>query len=107
MRNKVLAVLFSIPATPTDVFVVSAAVSTGKFCRSFTPPSASPASLSVTPSPIRSMPSAPFALNVLPSTAFPDPDQATTPCCVLNAIRLPAPAAVPPTVLLLVSKTTP
>ena len=81
---------------------VTAAASAGKFCRLLAPVSASPASLAVTPSHTRSMPSPPLLRILLPSTALPVLAPVTdTPLLLLLAIRLPAPAAVPPTRLLL------
>ena len=60
MRKKLLAVLFSEPATVTCVPLVPAEVSTGKFCRLLAPVSASFVSFAVTPLLLRSIPRSPF-----------------------------------------------
>jgi hypothetical protein len=71
---------------------VFAAVSTGKFCRLLPPSSASPGSLAVGPSSLRSMPNPPLAKMLLRETWFPVPNEnwppMATPASPLNAIAL-------------------
>src|SRR5438046_8989573 len=82
-------------------------VRTGKFCRLFGPVSVSQLSLAVTPATgVRSIPTPTFEKMELARIAFPVPESTTTPR-VLNAILLPAAAAVPPTLLLLEPVTIP
>lgn len=94
-----LALLFSVPTSVVPAAFELALVSTGKFCSALAPASASPASLAVTPAVPRLMPSWVFEWIVLPRTEWPLPLTTLTPLRKLNAIRLPAPAAVPPITL--------
>ena len=99
-RNWLLADELSVPVTdkvpaPTTRRAV---FNTGVFCKSLAPVSASPASFSVTPSLFKSMPMEPLLVMRLPKMALP-PLLALamfTPRPLLLAMKLPAPAAVPP-----------
>ena len=103
MRKVALAVLCTLPAMVVLPPVETALVSSGVFCRSLGPMSASLASFGVGPSQPRSMPGPPLLRIALRSTALPVLLLlvTATPCHRLNATRLPAPAAVPPIMLLL------
>ena len=71
MRNCVLAVEFNVPVMVTCAPVVVAELSTGKFCRSFAPVSASLLSLAVTPLVPRSIPSPALPEMLLPRILTP------------------------------------
>ncbi len=101
------AELESVPATLVLPAFVFELVSTGKFCSSLAPVSASPGSFGWTPSAPRSMPRS--TLPGLPSlskiefprTLFPLAELSAmcTPSSPLYAMTLPAPPATPPTAL--------
>ena len=82
----------AINAASTDVTI-------GKFCRRLAPASVSPGSLGVTPLAPRSIPRPSLEKTELPRTVLPTPEPTLIPSCPLNAITLPSPAAVPPTVV--------
>ncbi len=84
IRNVLLGVLCRVPCTPPD-----AAVRTRKFCRLLAPVSVSPASLGVTPSGPRSMPSSPFPEIALDTIALLVPLSTRMPCVPLNRMTLP------------------
>ena len=102
MRKTVLGVLLRLAATAVLPLPSGAVlVTTGKFWRLFAPVSGSPGSLRVTPPRSRSIPSPPLATIVFERMALPVPlRRRSTPLPPLKAIVLPAPAAVPPIVLL-------
>ena len=104
-RSDARGVESIVPLTSVEEPSVNAAPRTGKFWRRFgcVASSPSPGSLAVTPSSARSMPSwvgspPPFERIALPSTETPVPPSTATPSRLLNAIVLPAPGSVPPTV---------
>ena len=75
-----------VPVIVTCALGLTADVSTGKFCRSFGPVSESPASLSVTPLPPRSIPSPAFAEMLLRLILSCVPSATVTPSPPLKAI---------------------
>ena len=95
--------LSSEPAIVTVGPLIAAPVSTGKFCNPFAPasPSNTPKSFGVGPSSARSIAMPVLPLMTLPRIATPVAAPVTiTPSPPLKAMRLPAPAAVPPIPLL-------
>ena len=108
MVNSVSGVLFKLQSILTLAPSLVAAVTFGKFCRSFAPVSTSAKSLGVTPFETRSIPRVllekiEFDKIALLSLANPPPPPAITTPARLKAIILPAPFAVPPIVLRLPS----
>src|SRR6266446_3678824 len=109
--NCVFAVLFKIPWIVVVVEFVTAEVRTGKFCKLLGPVSLSQLSFAVTKTGDKSIPSRPFAEIELPRIAFPVPLLTETPGPAANvpskpnskpqlAMLFPAPAVVPPILLL-------
>jgi hypothetical protein len=96
MRKAELALLLSVPARLVLAPDFSAEVMTGKFWRPFGPVSVSPGSLSVTPSPLMSIPSEPLEWIEFESRALPVPPvKKRTPRPVLKAMMF-ALAPLPP-----------
>ena len=98
MRKSRLAALFRLPRTVVLPPTLLAPCSTGKFCKSLAPASASPTSLALTPSNPRSMPRPALLKIRLPTMALPVlvDEYTSTPLWLLLAMTLPSPADVPP-----------